>query len=122
MRECWTTQPVFVLQKLDELRRFQPPNLPSLISSLIQKFIAEATTRGEAIASACGSSDIETIQRHAHSLKSASAIFGLQRLSALCERIDHVATTGAQAEALALAVEVATELPLAIESLRTVTV
>ena len=121
-KENWVAVPVFDSSKIDELRSFQPPHLPSLIPQIIQRFVSELEIRGEVIAAAVRGGDVVTLQGHAHSLKSSSAMLGAMRVSAICERIEQSGSAGAAEQVVALSARLLIELRAAVESLRAASV
>ena len=121
-KESWVAVPVFDSSKIDELRSFQPPHLPSLIPQIIQRFVSELEVRSEAIAAAVRGRDVVTLQGHAHTLKSSSAMLGAMRVSAICEQIEQMGSAGAAEHVLALSTRLLTELRAAVESLRAASV
>ena len=121
-KESWVAVPVFDSSKIDELRSFQPPHLPSLIPQLLQRFVSELEVRGEAIAAAVRGRDVVTLQGHAHTLKSSSAMLGAMRVSAICERIEQLGSAGAAEQVFALSTQLLIELRAAVESLRAASV
>ena len=121
-KESWVAVPVFDSSKIDELRSFQPPHLPSLIPQIIQRFVSELEVRSEAIAAAVRGRDVVTLQGHAHTLKSSSAMLGAMRVSAICERIEQLGSAGAAEQVFALSNRLLIELRAAVESLRAASV
>ncbi len=61
---------------------------------IVAAFLPSARARCEAIVAAIAAGDAPELKRQAHALKGSSRVLGLERLAALCERLEVAAAEG----------------------------
>lgn len=72
---------------IDELLSLSDDGDPELLLDLIGMFLADGPTKLQAILEGLGSSDLDKIERAAHSLKGSSGNLGARRLQMICEQM-----------------------------------
>src|SRR5207237_8795717 len=103
---------------LDELRGYQLEGETHVVQHLITKFLESARAECAEADEALSRRDGETLRRVVHGLKSSSAMFGAQRLSALSARIEALSKRRALDEAAPLVGALANELALVADALQ----
>jgi signal transduction histidine kinase/DNA-binding response OmpR family regulator/HPt (histidine-containing phosphotransfer) domain-containing protein len=97
---------------LDAIRILDPGARGGLLAKVVRTYLADAPPRLAEMRAASAAGDAEALRKAAHSLKSASANLGAERLAALCKEIEGLARSG-EAQGAAGRVEAAgTELQL----------
>ena len=75
---------------------------PDLVAEIVQLFLEDSAIRMAQIKEGAGGGNADSIQAAAHALKSASANVGALCLSAVCAKIEGVATSCEESELTAL--------------------
>jgi two-component system sensor histidine kinase/response regulator len=90
------TEPKQVLDAaaIEGLRELQEPDEPNLLDELVEMFLTDGDTRVEAISDAAGDMRASDVEREAHALKGASAVFGAEAVVDLCQRLQMAGRSG----------------------------
>jgi HPt (histidine-containing phosphotransfer) domain-containing protein len=83
------TTPVLDRAQLEMIKRFEDPAAAQTTATLIATFVSEATAGVQRIAAAITTGEPDTLTFEAHSLKGAAATFGLPRLAATADALEH---------------------------------
>jgi HPt (histidine-containing phosphotransfer) domain-containing protein len=79
---------------LDQIRALQRPDMPDLVTRLIDLFLAEAPAVLAGLRRALSQGDRESVRRAAHRFKSGSANLGARDLADLCQALEDQAAKG----------------------------
>jgi HPt (histidine-containing phosphotransfer) domain-containing protein len=79
---------------IDGLRELQEPGEPDLLDELVEMFVTDGDARIEAISQASGNMRASDVEREAHALKGASAVFGAEAVVDLCQRLQMAGRSG----------------------------
>lgn len=85
------TLPVIDPAPLEQLRALAAHGEPEFLQSLLTDFIQDSERRIERLPALIVARDARTVERDAHSMKSASASLGAVRVSALCAEVENLA-------------------------------
>ena len=79
---------------MDGLRELQEPGEPDLLDELVEMFVTDGDARVQALAGAARDLRAGDVEREAHALKGASAVFGAEAVVELCQRLQLAGRSG----------------------------
>ncbi len=98
-------------QPLEQLRALESVGEPGFFQSLCREFITETQSRIALLPDLLTARDAKTLEREAHSMKSASASLGAMKLSELCSQLERTAREEKLDECGVLIEELRAEFP-----------
>uniref|UniRef100_A0A1S7LHL4 Sensory/regulatory protein RpfC n=1 Tax=Magnetococcus massalia (strain MO-1) TaxID=451514 RepID=A0A1S7LHL4_MAGMO len=87
-------------EAIDRLKSLQNPGQPSMLNRMVDLFLEKAVGLLEEIEQGCAEGNTERVVRAAHSLKSASANLGAEKLSRLAREMERAGYEGGDVTAL----------------------